>query len=120
MQMPTVQEQHKKLARLAGKWKATEKMFPNAWDKEGGTATARVESRVDVDGFFVVTDYVQERGGQASYRGLVWGTEVLLNHETWNVAPAEDQPIFRPRDHSRAGCLRRLAVGLFAREHRYR
>jgi len=41
---------------------------------------------------------------QASYRGLVWGTEVLLNHETWNVAPAEDQPIFRPRD----------AVGLYS------
>ena len=40
---------------------------------------------------------------QASYRGLVWGTEVLLNHETWNVGTDTD-PNFRPE----------TAVGLYS------
>jgi len=40
---------------------------------------------------------------QASYRGLVWGTEVLLNHETWNTGTS-DMAIFRPED----------AVGLYS------
>jgi hypothetical protein len=69
MQMPTVQEEHRKLEKLAGKWKGEEKIHPSPWDAQGGTATARVESRVDLDGFAVLTDYVEERNGQVSYRG---------------------------------------------------
>ena len=40
---------------------------------------------------------------QAGYRGLVWGTEVLLNHETWNVG-TDTAPDFRPE----------TAVGLYS------
>jgi len=69
MQMPTVQEQHKKLHTLAGTWVGEETLNPSPWDPKGGPATARVETRVALDGFFVTTDYVQERGGQVSYRG---------------------------------------------------
>lgn len=40
---------------------------------------------------------------QASYRSLVWGTEVLLNHETWNVG-SDEEPVFAPE----------TAVGLYS------
>jgi len=69
MEMPTVQEQHRKLQALAGSWTAEETLSPSPWDPKGGAATARVETRVDLDGFFVMTDYVQQRNGQVSYRG---------------------------------------------------
>ena len=39
----------------------------------------------------------------STYRGLVWGTEVLLNHETWNTGTDED-PNFKPE----------TAVGLYS------
>jgi hypothetical protein len=84
MQMPTVQEQHRKLAKLAGTWKGQEKLFPNAWDPNGGTAVSRVESRVDLDGFFVLTDYVEERDGRVSYRGHgVYGWD--QSHECYTM-----------------------------------
>lgn len=69
MGMPTVQDQHRKLHVLAGKWRGEEKIHPSPWDAKGGTALGKLEIRVDMDGFFVVSDYVQERGGQVSYRG---------------------------------------------------
>ena len=69
MGMPTPQEQHKKLQVLTGRWTGEETIHPSPWDPKGGTAVGRSEGRVDLDGFFVITDYVQERGGQVSYRG---------------------------------------------------
>ncbi len=69
MEMPRVQEQHEKLKALAGTWSGAETMHPSPWDPKGGTATGKIESRIDLDGFFLVSDYVQERNGQVSYRG---------------------------------------------------
>ena len=67
--MPTVTEHHKKLAALAGKWAGEEKLHPSPWDDKGGSAMGRVDARIDVDGFYLISDYVQERGGQVCYRG---------------------------------------------------
>ena len=69
MEMPQVTDQHRKLSALAGTWSGQEKMNPSPWDAAGGTATAKIQTRVDLDGFYVTTDYVQERNGQVSYRG---------------------------------------------------
>jgi len=69
MEMPTVQDQHRKLQALAGSWTGEETMHPSPWDPKGGPATSRTESRIDLDGFHLITDYVQHRGGQVSYRG---------------------------------------------------
>src|SRR6059036_860769 len=69
MEMPTVQEQHRKLQTLVGTWTGEEKLSPSPWDPKGGAATSRTETRSDLDGFFFTTDYVQERGGKVSYRG---------------------------------------------------
>lgn len=69
MDMPKPQEQHRKLQSLAGTWTGEEKMHPSAWDPKGGQAKGRFESRLDLDGFFLTSDYVQERSGQVTYRG---------------------------------------------------
>jgi len=68
--MPAPQEQHQKLAEaLAGSWAGEETVHPTPWDPKGGTAMGRCESHVELDGFFVVMNYTQERGGAVSYRG---------------------------------------------------
>jgi uncharacterized protein DUF1579 len=69
MQMPTLQDQHRKLKALAGNWTGEEKLHPSPWDPKGGPAVGRVQSRLDLDGFFLVSDYQEERGGQVTYRG---------------------------------------------------
>ncbi|MFN7973494.1 MAG: DUF1579 family protein [Acidobacteriota bacterium] len=67
--MPQVSAEHRKLESLAGSWAGEETLFPSPWDAKGGTAMGRITARIDLDGFFLVTDYVEERGGKVSYRG---------------------------------------------------
>ena len=69
MEMPKLLDEHRKLKAFAGTWSGEEKIHPSPWDAKGGSATSRFQTRVDLDGFFVIADYVQERGGQPSYRG---------------------------------------------------
>jgi hypothetical protein len=70
MDMPKPTEEHKRLvASFAGRWIGEERIHPTPWEPEGGTARATIESRATCDGFCVVTDYVQERGGRVSYTG---------------------------------------------------
>lgn len=67
--MPTLQTEHETLARLSGSWSGDEVVHPSPWDPAGGTAIGKSETRVALDGFFVVSDYIQERGGQVTYAG---------------------------------------------------
>ena len=67
MMKPT--EEHRKLEWLAGTWVGEEKMYPGPWDPKGGTAKSRQTGRVDLDGFFIIVDYQQERDGKINYRG---------------------------------------------------
>ena len=69
MEMPKPQEEHQRLARLAGSWVGEEKLYPSPWDPQGGTAVAAVETRLALDGFFLITDYTETRGGQVTYQG---------------------------------------------------
>ncbi len=69
MEMSKPKEEHRKLHQLAGTWKSEETMYPSPWDPKGGTATGKTVSRMDLDGFFLISEYVQERCGQVSYRG---------------------------------------------------
>jgi hypothetical protein len=62
-------EQHRKLQALVGSWEGQETMSPSPWDPEGGTARSRVEARLELDGMYVIYDYVQERDGRVTYRG---------------------------------------------------
>ena len=69
MDMPKLSADHKKLEKLAGIWKGTEKMYPSAWDPKGGEAQAITHSRLALGGFAVVGDYEQTRGGTCTYQG---------------------------------------------------
>lgn len=68
-EMPKVLEEHRKLGALAGSWEGKETLHPSPWDPKGGPARSRVTGRIDLDGFFLIMDYVQERDGQVTYRG---------------------------------------------------
>ena len=69
MEMPKVLEEHKRLKALAGNWTGEEKLHPSPWDPKGGDATSRFQARFDLEDFFLIADYVEERGGQVAYRG---------------------------------------------------
>ena len=69
MEMPKPGDAHKKLEKLVGSWSGEEKMSPSPWDPAGGTAAARINNKLAIDGFNVVQDYEQERGGVVNFRG---------------------------------------------------
>jgi hypothetical protein len=78
MYAPKPTEQHQRLAALAGTWDGDETLYPSPWDPAGGTARAEIVARVDIDGFFLITDYVEWRDGKVSYRGhgvIGWDAE---------------------------------------------
>lgn len=69
MEMPKPGAEHRTLAKMAGIWVGEEKLHPSPWDPKGGTATGRVEARMDLDGFALISDYTQERDGKVVFRG---------------------------------------------------
>jgi hypothetical protein len=66
--MSKLTDEHRRLHRLAGDWLGEEMIYPVPPDR-GGRASARASVRVELDGFFVVSDYVEEREGVPAYRG---------------------------------------------------
>jgi hypothetical protein len=69
MEMPKLTDAHLKLSLLSGTWHGEEVLFPTPWDPYGGPAAGRVVNRVALDGFALVQDYEQQRGGSANFRG---------------------------------------------------
>ncbi len=69
MEMPKPGDAHKKLDRLTGQWAGPETMYPAPWDPTGGPASARIVNRSIIDGFAVVQEYEQRRGGKVAFRG---------------------------------------------------
>ena len=69
LEMPKPTDRHAKLKALEGTWVSEEKLYPSPWDAQGGTALGRTESKMALDGFYLLSDYVQERGGKVTYRG---------------------------------------------------
>jgi uncharacterized protein YodC (DUF2158 family) len=69
MEMPSPSPGHSRLAALAGHWQGEETMHPSQWDPEGGTALGRMKSRMILNGFALVSEYEQERGGAITFAG---------------------------------------------------
>ena len=83
MDMPKVGPAHEKLYVFAGTWEGQETMMPSPMGP-GGTASGKTQARVDIDGFFVISDYVQEKGGVPTYRGHgVYGFDEQTGEYTW-------------------------------------
>lgn len=69
MEMPKPTDAHRKLEKLVGRWNGEERIHPSPFDPKGGTASARLDNRLALDGFAVVQDYEQERNGKVNFRG---------------------------------------------------
>jgi hypothetical protein len=83
MEMRKLGKQHEKLHQLAGTWLGEETMHPSPWSP-GGKAKGRYQMRVDIDGFFVIQDYTQERDGKVTYRGHgIYGWDEEQDTYTW-------------------------------------
>jgi len=81
--MPRPNENHEKLHRFAGSWVGEEILEPSPWGP-GGPAVGRLEGEVILEGFFVVSDYVEEKGGQVTFRGHgIFGWDDKANNVTW-------------------------------------
>jgi len=81
--MPTPNENHRKLHALAGRWEGPETLAPSPWGP-GGPAVGKMDYRVDLDGFFVVGDYVEEKDGKVVFRGhSVFGWDEQQKNYVW-------------------------------------
>ena len=81
--MPKPTQEHEKLYVLAGEWEGDETMYASPMGP-GGTATGKMKARVDIDGFYVISDYIQERDGAVRYRGHgVFGYDAGTHEHTW-------------------------------------
>lgn len=85
MQMAKPGKPHAKLAAFAGDWAGDETMHPSPWDPAGGMAKGTMKCRMECDGFALVQDYTQKRGGKVSYRGHgVVGWDAEAKNYIWH------------------------------------
>lgn len=68
MEKPQLTEQHRQLERLAGKWIGEENVHAPPYPREG-TARATFNARMDLDGLFLIADYVEDIDGKPFLRG---------------------------------------------------
>jgi hypothetical protein len=86
MEMPKPNEAHKRLAPLVGSWSGLETLHPAPWDPVGGSARGRVVNREILEGFAVVQEYEQRRGGTRNFsgHGVFWYDPAALEYVmTW-------------------------------------
>jgi hypothetical protein len=65
MLTPQLTQQHRKLELLAGQWEGKETVLPSSWNPKGGSAKCFVDAHLEVDGFFLVIDYIHEEAEAA-------------------------------------------------------
>jgi hypothetical protein len=58
--------EHRKLAVFAGEWSGEETVFSSRWT-EGGPAISHVSARIDLNGFYLIQDTRQTRGGHETF-----------------------------------------------------
>src|SRR5262249_40475458 len=66
--MPRPNQHHEKLHLLAGTFVGEETLHPSPWSP-GGIPIGHNERRVDLDGFVVIQECRQARGGGVAFRG---------------------------------------------------
>jgi hypothetical protein len=82
-EMPRPGVQHALLHKLVGEWEGKEELSPSPWGP-GGEAVGRYSGRLDLDGFFVIQDYVEEKDGRVVFRGHgVFGWDATDQTYTW-------------------------------------
>ncbi|MHC5012027.1 MAG: DUF1579 family protein [Planctomycetota bacterium] len=87
MDMPQITDAHRRLEALAGSWAGEETLEPSPWAPEGSNLYGRLDARIDLDGFFLITNYVGEKPetGEVVYRGHgVYGWDQKKQRYTMN------------------------------------
>lgn len=83
MEMPKLTDHHKKLYALIGDWEGTETIADTHW-APGGTAIGKLHVRSDMDGFFVLQDYIQEKARKVTFSGHgIFGYDAVAGDYTW-------------------------------------
>jgi hypothetical protein len=76
---------HQRLQRLAGDWEGEERLTrPHGRPVE--TAIGKMRARVEVDGLFLIENYVREKDGRVVFRGhgvMGWDTETEAYTSYW-------------------------------------
>ena len=100
MEMPKPTEHHRRLEAFVGSWRGEEKLSPTEWDPVGGTAVGTFRYRLDLDGFFLLSDYTQSRGATPNFRGHgVYGWDDQAQHYTmyWFDSMGGSGPVNIPK-----------------------
>src|SRR3977135_1968737 len=63
---PRPLEEPRRLAVFAGEWTGEEMVYPSRWTA-GGSASAHVVARIDLNGFYLIQDTRQTRDGKESF-----------------------------------------------------
>ena len=102
--MPKPTQQHLKLKRFVGQWEGKEKLSPSPWGP-GGEATGRYTGRLDLEGFFVIQDHVEEKDGKIVFRGHgIFGWDSNDKKYTWYWVDSMGQvPAIPSRGESDSG-----------------
>lgn len=83
MDMPKLTDQHRKLYALIGDWEGTETIAESPMGP-AGTAIGKLHVRSDLDGFFVLQDYIQEKARKVTFSGHgVFGYDAEAGDYTW-------------------------------------
>ncbi|MBW2732239.1 MAG: DUF1579 family protein [Deltaproteobacteria bacterium] len=69
MNPPKLTESHRRLQALAGSWKGKETLFASRWESEEKVAQSRVNARISLDGFYLISDYIQSVDEKVTFRG---------------------------------------------------
>ncbi len=94
--MPQPTADHRKLHRLAGTWVGDERLAPSPWGP-GGPAKGRISGRVACDGFFVVSDYEEEKDGRVVFCGhSIYGWDPALGAVAWTWVDSMGAPPAAP------------------------
>jgi hypothetical protein len=65
MEMPGPSAEHLRLEEMAGEWEGEEKLYPSPW----GATIGRMNSRIGLNGFALLSDYSQQRDGVIIFTG---------------------------------------------------
>src|SRR3977135_2650155 len=63
---PRPLEEPRRLAVFAGEWTGEEMVYPSRWTA-GGSASAHVVARIDLNGFYLIQDSRQTRDGKEAF-----------------------------------------------------
>ncbi len=70
MEMPRPLPEHARLAQFAGRWQGNETLHPAPpFRPQASLATGEFHLRMDLDGYFLVSDYAESQAGRVVYRG---------------------------------------------------